>query len=373
MLPKVLTWVSHGFGRKHSAQAILTAFALAGGGCTDGETVSPRAGREVPFSQLFVLDRALRLEVAESNPIGDPVAVLVWGGRLAVLDAMQASVRLYDLEGRLLQEIGGPGDGPGEFRNPRAATITAEQQLLVFDVATQLITVFDPDGNYVNRFQSPVPVVGGLLPLGRDLIASGYRADALHAAGGSEFVPLHRIATEGALIEGFGRWRLDLRPEHRFIGDLLVATLSDTLFVVARRSGSSVLLINSRTREQHEINAAYPGYKTPELPRTQIADVIQLIEWVKQQELTSGLLRLDADHFAVSFSRTLPSGENRHTYSVLDPTGRLIFSTVPDSRLLRPLDSGRYYSIHLEEDGSAILELFALGAGVTGEQVRLSR
>lgn len=53
-------------------------------------------------------------------------------GGIAVLDALQVAVKLFDARGRHLRDIGRRGDGPGEFRDP-IALMVREDSLVVLD------------------------------------------------------------------------------------------------------------------------------------------------------------------------------------------------------------------------------------------------
>ncbi len=67
-------------------------------------------------------------------------------GTLVVADAGARSVRLYDGEGTFLKTLGGPGSGPGEFRDPGPVFVTRGDSVVVWDQSLFRITRFDPQG-----------------------------------------------------------------------------------------------------------------------------------------------------------------------------------------------------------------------------------
>jgi hypothetical protein len=69
-------------------------------------------------------------------------------GRIAVLDGGSQRVRLYDGTGRHLRDLGGPGDGPGEFSVPQFLGLIADT-LLVYDAAHDNLTWFSPAGDFL--------------------------------------------------------------------------------------------------------------------------------------------------------------------------------------------------------------------------------
>jgi DNA-binding beta-propeller fold protein YncE len=78
--------------------------------------------------------------------------------RLYVVDTGQTDsaeahrVKVFDLEGHLIQQIGRRGDGDGEFNFPTFANLDAQGRLYVVDSVNHRIEVFDPDGNFLWKF-----------------------------------------------------------------------------------------------------------------------------------------------------------------------------------------------------------------------------
>jgi DNA-binding beta-propeller fold protein YncE len=61
-------------------------------------------------------------------------------------------VKVFDLDGRLQQEIGRRGEGDGEFNFPTFASLDAQGRLYVVDSVNNRIQVFDPDGRFLWKF-----------------------------------------------------------------------------------------------------------------------------------------------------------------------------------------------------------------------------
>jgi DNA-binding beta-propeller fold protein YncE len=78
--------------------------------------------------------------------------------RLYVVDTGQNDsteahrVKVFDLEGHLLQEIGRRGDGDGEFNFPTFASLDAQGRLYIVDSVNNRIQVFDPNGKFLWKF-----------------------------------------------------------------------------------------------------------------------------------------------------------------------------------------------------------------------------
>src|SRR5687767_12566531 len=71
------------------------------------------------------------------------------GGRIVVADAGSNQIRFFDASGRHLQSVGGPGDGPGEFRYMGVMWRQPGDTLAITDVPG--VTFIGPDGRFVRR------------------------------------------------------------------------------------------------------------------------------------------------------------------------------------------------------------------------------
>ncbi len=76
--------------------------------------------------------------------------------RIYVLDRAEAIVRVYDLNGRHLFDVGRPGDGPGEFRRPWVLGLSNEPRLIVRDLGQSRIHEFSPaTGELLDDWHAP--------------------------------------------------------------------------------------------------------------------------------------------------------------------------------------------------------------------------
>jgi hypothetical protein len=73
-------------------------------------------------------------------------------GTIYVLDGIAASVRVFGSNGDYLQTIGGPGEGPGEFRRPNGLVITPDGRLWVSDTQSKRLTAFELDGTLLDTY-----------------------------------------------------------------------------------------------------------------------------------------------------------------------------------------------------------------------------
>ncbi len=78
-------------------------------------------------------------------------AVVLRDGRIAVLDAQAALVRVYTAEGEHIEDWGGLGEGPGEFNLPRSIFRYRGDSILVSESVARSFTIFDDRGRFGRR------------------------------------------------------------------------------------------------------------------------------------------------------------------------------------------------------------------------------
>lgn len=76
-------------------------------------------------------------------------------GKFYVTDVEINKVKVYDANGRFLQTIGGPGQGPGEFQDISKAGFDADGNIYLNDVKSQRISLLSKDGRYLRGIRPP--------------------------------------------------------------------------------------------------------------------------------------------------------------------------------------------------------------------------
>ncbi len=110
---------------------------------------------DVPYS--LDLSFSLGAEEGADGPLfGALGGVAVGESRIYAVDNEAQVVRVYDLGGRYVGDIGGPGEGPGEFRYPKGVGLTADGRLLVQDNSAREIHVFDASGQFLESWRRPL-------------------------------------------------------------------------------------------------------------------------------------------------------------------------------------------------------------------------
>jgi hypothetical protein len=77
-------------------------------------------------------------------------------GRILVLDAQAAELRIFGPDGAHLRTVGGRGAGPGEFRTPVGLTLHPEGGIWVVDPGNGRYAVMDAEGEAITTVPRPV-------------------------------------------------------------------------------------------------------------------------------------------------------------------------------------------------------------------------
>lgn len=74
------------------------------------------------------------------------------GQRIFVADSQGLVVRVYDLDGTHLMDVGAPGQGPGEFQEAKGVGVGPDGRIFVQDDRARKIHVFDDEGEYLETW-----------------------------------------------------------------------------------------------------------------------------------------------------------------------------------------------------------------------------
>lgn len=138
-------------------------------------------------------------------------AVRLGDGRVVVADGGSTSLKVFAADGALLQSVGGPGSGPGEFRSLQFFGRLAQDSLVVFDLGLGRLSVFTADGVLAREARigaaagSPRSSVRGVFADG-SLLSAGFIDLGGRVPDGLErhVAALYHLDAGGMLLDSIG-------------------------------------------------------------------------------------------------------------------------------------------------------------------------
>jgi DNA-binding beta-propeller fold protein YncE len=111
-----------------------------------------------------------------------PTEVYVKGGIVAVVDAMNFRLQLFDSDGNFRQVIGTSGDPSGGIYRPKGIAIDSENHIYLVDGEWGIVQVFDQEGRLLYRFGNGTGFGQFSLPAGLFIDRNDrvYLADSYH-------------------------------------------------------------------------------------------------------------------------------------------------------------------------------------------------
>lgn len=126
-----------------------------------------RSAHAVPMLRVLRPARAVKLADSDSAPIASLTALAVSSrGFVALLDAQDYNIKLFNSEGRLHRVIGRRGGGPGEFVRPSAITMIGDSLIVVADDGRGRLIEFDTAGGVRAEHPLQARAFGSLLHAG---------------------------------------------------------------------------------------------------------------------------------------------------------------------------------------------------------------
>ncbi|MDX1646949.1 MAG: hypothetical protein R3304_07380 [Longimicrobiales bacterium] len=204
------------FGRKTTGKWAVTWCMLMPwtAGSALGQDVVEMPGEDRPLAADFAeVYRVGSLDGALWETFGEIAGTAFdAAGNLYVLDRQASQATVIDVDGHLVRQVGGPGDGPGELRMPAAFTVMPDGRVVVADMGHRAYQIFAPDGSFermVSMGDGSVIRVGELQPApdgGSVISGGGNMTVSMRRGPGDEpelptTRPIERIGLAGPEVE----------------------------------------------------------------------------------------------------------------------------------------------------------------------------
>lgn len=122
--------------------------------------------------RVYILDadgvvlRSFGKHGGESGEFNSPVEIQIKDRMVAVVDAMNFRIQLFDLDGNFQAQIGITGDPAGGIYRPKGIGIDSENHIYVVDSELGIVQVFDSAGRLLYRFGNGTNFAQFQLPAG---------------------------------------------------------------------------------------------------------------------------------------------------------------------------------------------------------------
>jgi hypothetical protein len=135
-----------------AAALVACLLSALGAGCGSATLDEVPAG--VWGETTLVEELALGVEVGADEYMFGYIASIAVGadGTMYVSDRQQDVVRMYDVDGAYVRDIGRQGQGPGEYASAPALGVLPDGTLVMEDGSTSRISFFSPEGEYLDSF-----------------------------------------------------------------------------------------------------------------------------------------------------------------------------------------------------------------------------
>ncbi len=132
---------------------IVILLIVAYSGCSTETPSQKIESLDLTFEQALVLpDTAL---AQDSVVFSFPARVRTGNGKIYVTDRDLKAVQVFDQTGKLINSMGRPGRGPGEFSDLEAMEMTIQNEIIVFDGLEDRINRFAGSGEFLTSIIPP--------------------------------------------------------------------------------------------------------------------------------------------------------------------------------------------------------------------------
>jgi len=206
-------------------------------------------------------------------------------GTIYVMDPGNHRIAVFDVDGQFKFKFGAQGQGPGEFQEITAITVTPDRHVVVFDTGSKRLSYFDAEGTFLSstNFAPNIQAVFTPVVLSNGTIATGvlttgstgdltYKMEHFSAEMQTQrtFFAIPQPAKDWSKMQEPSFWEDFLVDQFTVYGNgfPLAAALGKDQFIVARTNNYAGEVINQNGDTLFDFTKAYkPSPMTEEAKR----------------------------------------------------------------------------------------------------------
>ena len=147
-----------GAGPANSAVADTGNYVVERSEADGVETVRTVSGSRWGGNPRLIEELSIGEEVGDDALLfGAISASWATGDRIYAVDTQIPAVRAFDHQGNFLHQVGGLGQGPGEYSRPIGLAVDGQGRVLVTDLQGARLNIYDSDGNRIEDWPLGTP------------------------------------------------------------------------------------------------------------------------------------------------------------------------------------------------------------------------
>jgi hypothetical protein len=317
-----------------------------------------------------------------ASDLRSPVSALATDDALIVVDQDGPNLKVFDrAEGSLRGVVGGPGDGPGEFRRPLAIVPLDSGRYAIFDQGKRVLSIRDARGVAIGETAPLKGFFNGVvaLPRERRVLLSG----TLFGPA-SEESELHEFDYSGRRLASYAeRERAASGWEAKF-GAVFAAQIGRST-VIGTLSSNRLRVYDRRTHTARWMDVAPDWYHPLAWPSDRLLvrgassqSVSRVLaNWMRTQRLMNAVFPLSGGRLLVRFVTIISPHDHVYYYALADTMGRTTaVSRATRARMLATRGDTMYWALPNGGTGWRLMfgvlngALAAPGGTVTGMVAR---
>lgn len=349
---------------KRAVSGLHGMFLVAVFGCTDEARHADPPSELLAFDALFQIEMSLELADVPEDPVAAPADLVILTRGYAVVDALQADIKIFDSAGAFVRVTGRPGDGPGEFKMPLRAVRGPSDDLIVMDAGRGAISKWDSAGRLTWEWRVPSVMYDLAYLPDEEIVVLGGRLLDVNTHRPTSNLAIHEFSLDGTLRHSYRPWPLASRQWEWSFSDPKLGVLGST--VVSGIGFEHYLHVHWRDGRVDDSLRLSTLIPVPEDMPGRPMVRLEITEWMADKAVLGRIIGVDNYTFIAQYARVGRLGAIAFQYAVADiRTGGMSVTDWTDVNILQARKPYAY-GIHIGDDGTVQLRRYVMVALGTG-------